>query len=82
MGEYRSDAACSRWLTNLSRGLQVSHLVKTGTKNWPLTVDRLRIHMLRPMRTVVQKRLGRRPPAEAEGEYNAHRQVGMHTDHT
>jgi putative transposase len=27
-------------------------------------------------------RLGRRPPAEAEGEYDAHLQVGQHTDHT
>jgi hypothetical protein len=81
MGEYRSDAACSRWLTT-EPGLQVSQLVKTGTKNWRLTVDRLRIQMLRPLRTVVQKRLGRRAPAEAEGEYYAHRQVGMHTDHT
>jgi putative transposase len=27
-------------------------------------------------------RLRRRPPAEAEGEYYAHLQVGQHTDHT
>jgi putative transposase len=27
-------------------------------------------------------RLGRRPPAEAEAEYYAHHQVGLHTDHT